>query len=71
MTTFQLRQLVRMRIEKILHDHVGATDIELVIPPVNIFNLEMMKVNKKWKLVAIPGVINDLRAHSQLNLGHQ
>jgi type I restriction enzyme R subunit len=31
------------RIEKILHDHVGATDIELVIPPVNIFNLEMMK----------------------------
>jgi len=31
------------RIEKILHDHVGATDIELVIPPVNIFNLEMMR----------------------------
>ena len=31
------------RIEKILHDHVGATDIELVVPPVNIFNLEVMK----------------------------
>lgn len=31
------------RLEKILHDHIGATDIELVIPPVNIFNLEMME----------------------------
>ena len=28
------------RIEKILNDHVGANNIELVIPPINVFNME-------------------------------
>ena len=50
------------RIEKILHDHVGATDIEIVVPPVNIFNLEMMKEAEE-KLVS-DGAKADFIAHS-------
>jgi type I restriction enzyme R subunit len=31
------------KIEKILHDHIGANNIELIVPPINIFNMEMVE----------------------------
>lgn len=31
------------RIEKLLHDHVSATKIEQVVPPINIFNMSEVK----------------------------
>lgn len=33
------------KIEKVLIDHVGANNIELVVPPINIFNMDAVEVN--------------------------
>lgn len=31
------------RIEKVLNEHIGATEIEQVVPPINIFNIETVE----------------------------
>lgn len=35
------------KIEKVLNDHVGANNIELIVPPINVFNMDTVEASLK------------------------